>query len=94
MNETTQIKGNTKYFCIKSVIRKACENFINNKDSFSFAGELKWDHPTDRIDGTIYLIIFREDIYKFIDVENTTIEKFNKMRLTKQHYLQIWRAIK
>lgn len=94
MKEPEQIKANTKYFCIVRTIRTATEHFISNKESHTFAGEMKWQHPANITDGPIFLIIFREDIYKFIDVENTTVEKFNKMRLTKQHYLQIWRAIK
>lgn len=94
MTSEIQVKAVTKYYCIKHSIDKVTKHFIENKSSFSVTVSLEWNDPINKIKGQTDLIVFRDDIYKFIDVDNTFIEVFDKMRLTKFHYLQIWREIK
>lgn len=93
MAHEIQIKKVTKYFAIKEAINKTVEHFIENKLSFSLIVEMEWSDKINKEEGMQTLIVFREDIFKFIDIDNTTKEEFNKLRLIKKHYLQIWRAL-
>lgn len=89
-----EVKAVTKLFAIKRAINDIAEHFIENKSSFTVTVDMAWSDKINNIHGQKSIIVFRENIYKFIDVEHWTKEEFQKMRLTKEHYLQIWREIK
>ena len=88
--KTIKVDAKTQYFCIKRTVINSIKHFIENKLSNTLMIEMSWRDINNNILSKRTVIAFRDDVYRFVDVDNITLNEFNKMKLHKKHYLQVW----
>jgi hypothetical protein len=89
-----KITTKTKYFAIKKSIDYAVIFFIENKDKFTVEINMHWNDEVNEVSGNRKLIVFRDDLNKQVNTDNIPLEFYNKNKLKKKKYLEIWEAIK